>query len=368
MNDISSIKLRQPLRGILKINLVIIGALFACLLFNVSPVGADESEENIVTGTHEDVFCATGYRTINSPSKGVVCVKTRYICNPADPIEFGGVTLEPTTQRFYRWRCLQYIQGLQSNGQISCPEGFKVSSVRKSDCYIIVRLVAKSKYRAPSSCSITGYERFACTFPDAANKLWVPTVNTSNPDPYSPLLIQSSCSPYDYYGRPVQAISVYIETYDKICNAAKDDGLIFTVTSSYRTFAEQQNLYDIYGPGSVLPPEESLHTQGLAIDFLSSAWEWLHEIVGCKNMNSGKFSYRPFPISYQTYSGSCGSYSHVYPVKRSQLYGLSPLCEDLQTNVQWNLVPVIRCEGNQASGLRYEPWHFELDSTFRVFG
>ena len=342
--------------------------MFAGLFLTSSPASADEGDDNIVTGTHEDVFCVPGYRTINSPSKGVVCVKTRYVCNPANPIEFEGVTLYPTTQRFYRWRCLQYIQGLRTNGQISCPEGFKVSSVRKSDCYIIVRLTAKNKYRAPSSCSITGYERFECTFPDAAIKLWVPTVDVSNPDPYNPALVQSSCTPYDYLGRPVQAISVYIETYDKMCNAAKSDGLVLTVTSSYRTFAEQQDLYDIYGPGSVLLPEESLHTQGLAIDFTSNSWEWLHEIVGCKNMESGKFSYRPFPISYRTYRGSCGNYAHVYPVKRSQLFGLSPLCEDLQTNVQWNLLPVIRCEGNQASGLMYEPWHFELDSTFRVFG
>ena len=342
--------------------------MFIGLLFTSSPTSADEAEDSIVIGTHEDVFCNSGYRTINSYSKGVICVKTRYICNPADPIEFGGVSLQPTTQRFYKWRCLQYIQGLRTNGLVSCPEGYKKSSVRKSDCYIIVRLIAKNRYRPPSSCSITGYERFACTFPDAANKLWVPTVDTSNPDPYNPVLVQSSCTPTDYQGQPVQAISVYIETYDKMCNAAKNDGLVITVTSSYRTFAEQQDLYDIYGPDSVLPPEESLHTQGLAIDFTSNSWEWLHEIVGCKNMNSGKFSYRPVPISYRTYSGSCGNYAHVYPVKRSQLFGLSPLCEDLQTNVQWNLLPVIRCEGNQASGLMYEPWHFELDNTFRVFG
>ena len=145
--------------------------MFAGLFLTSTPASADEGEDNIVTGTHKDVFCVPGYRTINSPSKGVVCVKTRYVCNPANPIEFEGVTLNPTTQRFYRWRCLQYIQGLRTNGQTSCPEGFKVSSVRKSDCYIIVRLTAKNKYRAPSSCSITGYERFECTFPDAATKL-----------------------------------------------------------------------------------------------------------------------------------------------------------------------------------------------------
>lgn len=368
MSGILNIKNKNSLSKYFALSFLAFAVMFAGLFLTSSPASADEGEDNIVTGTHKDVFCVPGYRTINSPSKGVVCVKTRYVCNPANPIEFEGVTLNPTTQRFYRWRCLQYIQGLRTNGQTSCPEGFKVSSVRKSDCYIIVRLTAKNKYRAPSSCSITGYERFECTFPDADTKLWVPTVDVSNPDPYNPALVQSSCTPYDYLGRPVQAISVYIETYDKMCNAAKSDGLVLTVTSSYRTFAEQQDLYDIYGPGSVLLPEESLHTQGLAIDFTSNSWQWLHEIVGCKNMESGKFSYRPFPISYRTYSGSCGNYAHVYPVKRSQLFGLSPLCEDLQTNVQWNLVPVIRCEGNQASGLMYEPWHFELDSTFRVFG
>ena len=150
------------------------------------------------------------------------------------------------------------------------------------------------------------------------------------------------------------------------CNAAKTDGVTFTVTSSYRTFTQQQNLYYLHGITRALRPAESKHTQGLAVDISSGSWEWLHQIVGCKNTETNMFNYLPKPLSYRTYTDECGANSFILPVKRSQLYGLSPLCEDLQTDVQWNNASVIRCGGYQKSGLRYEAWHFELDSTFKI--
>tara|TARA_B100002051_G_scaffold109585_1_gene104399 strand:- start:2120 stop:2716 length:597 start_codon:yes stop_codon:yes gene_type:complete len=197
-----------------------------------------------------------------------------------------------------------------------------------------------------------------CFFPNAASRKWVPTV---------PILERSQCSSTDVDGREVEGVASLIDRFDPMCFAAASEGITMRIESSYRTYEYQQELYDLYGPTIALPPDQSQHVFGRAIDIAMGSLNWLHEIVGCKNMRSGKFTMLSSSISHTTYYRTCGNYGHVYPVKRSQLYGLSPLCEDLATDVAWNRIDVIRCDGYQSNGLRFETWHFEIDDTFKIY-
>ncbi len=337
---------------------ILLGILF---LFS-SPALSEDKTANLFFGTHEDVICPVTYQSAPSSEAGTVCEKKTHIC---DPTQRSKIVPPPRHLFFYAWQCFQYIKGLPLNGQTSC-QAIRANIFRNSDCFITVHHSSRTQTLPPTSCSIRGYEKYECTFPDAKNNKWIPTINIFDSDPYNPLLIQSSCVPYDSAGRPVQATSIFIETFDKMCNAAKTDGLTFSVNSSYRTFTQQQNLYYLYGFTRALQPEESKHTQGLAIDIASGSWEWLHQVVGCQNTESGTFTYLTEPMSFRIYTNECGNNSIIFPVKRSQLYGLSPLCEDLNTDVQWSDTGVVRCSGYQKSGLRYEAWHFELDSTFKI--
>ena len=352
---------------ITKIIFLAVTVFLSNIFLLASPAVSENSNETLLLGTHEDVVCPTNYQPSPSNESETTCVRSSYVCDPANSLQGPQTARSAVTQSLYVWQCLQYIKGLPLNGKTSC-QAVRANSSRESDCFIVVQYELQTETIDPVSCSIVGYERFRCTFPNTQLSQWIPTVNITNSDPYDPQLIQSSCIPYDSYGRPVQATAVYIEAFDTMCRAAKTDGITFSVTSSFRTFAQQENLYYIYGASRVLPPEESLHTQGLAIDIAQRSWEWLHEIVGCKNTKSGTFFYLLEPISYKTYVAECGENPFMFPVKRSQLYGLSPLCEDLKTDVEWNRVSVIRCTGSQKSGLRYELWHFELDSTFKIIG
>ena len=341
--------------------IILLGVLF---LFSSSAVSEDNNEK-LLFGTHTDIICPAHYQSAPSSEAGTVCQKNTYVCDPTNSLQRSQTVQQNKIQFFYTWMCLQYIKGLPLNGQISC-QAIRANTFRNSNCFITVQHNSTTQTLPPTSCSIKGYEKYECTFPDAQNNKWIPTINISESDPYNPLLTQSSCVPYDSSGRPVQATAIFMETFDKMCNAAKKDGLTFSVNSSYRTFAQQQNFYYLYGFTRALRPEESRHTQGLAVDISSGSWEWLHEIVGCKNTESNTFSYLQKPMSFRIYTNECGTNPIILPVKRSQLYGLSPLCEDLKTDVQWNDTSVIRCSGYQKSGLRYEAWHFELDSTFKI--
>ena len=339
--------------------------LFGVLFLFSSTVISDDSNKDLLFGTHTDITCPANYQSISSTETGTVCQKNAYVCDPTNSLQRSQTALQNRNQFFYAWQCFQYIKGLPLNGKTSC-QAIRANTFRNSNCYIIIEHSSITQTIPPTGCSIKGYEKYRCTFPDAQNNKWVPTINISESDPYNPKLIQSSCVPYDSSGRPVRATAIFIETFDTMCNGAKKDGVTFTVTSSYRTMTEQQILYSLYGPTKSLQPAESKHTQGLAVDISSGSWEWLHQIVGCKNTETNTFNYLSKPMSYRIYTNECGTSPRMLPVKRSQLYGLSPLCEDLQTDVQWNNASVIRCSGYQKSGLRYEAWHFELDSTFKI--
>ena len=351
-----------------------------CLLLNIPfPIlfltptalaGEDKNQEllsttvnsEIATGDFTDVTCPSGYTAYDSPKFFSFCRKrfTRYICHPSNSVTLNVIELSPTTQRFYNWRCLQYIEGLPSGAAITCPENYKRSRVRLTDCYRITRLTAYSRwlYHEPISCEIEGYDQSMCFFPNAASRKWVPTV---------PILERSQCSSTDVDGREVEGVASLIDRFDPMCFAAASEGITMRIESSYRTYEYQQELYDLYGPTIALPPDQSQHVFGRAIDIAMGSLNWLHEIVGCKNMRSGKFTMLSSSISHTTYYRTCGNYGHVYPVKRSQLYGLSPLCEDLATDVAWNRIDVIRCDGYQSNGLRFETWHFEIDDTFKIY-
>lgn len=350
-----------------KIILLALTILLSNIFLLTSPALSETDNETSVSGTHKNVVCPPNYQSAPSTESQTTCVRTSYVCDPTNSLQGPQTARSSVTHSLYVWQCLQYIKGLPLNGKTSC-QAVRANSFRKSDCFIVVQHESETQTKEPVSCSIVGYERFQCAFPNTGLSQWVPTINITNSDPYDPELIQSSCISYDAYRRPVQATAVYIEAFDTMCRAAKTDGVTFSVTSSYRTFTQQENLYYIYGATRALPPEESLHTQGLAIDISRQSWEWLHQIIGCKNTESDIFFYLSAPISYKTYVAECSENPLIFPVKRSQLYGLSPLCEDLQTDVQWNQTSIIRCIGYQKSGLRHEPWHFELDSTFKIIG
>lgn len=55
--------------------------------------------------------------------------------------------------------------------------------------------------------------------------------------------------------------------YNKMIDKAKKDGIVWSVSSTYRDYAGQVSCYATYGPGSAAKPGYSPHGWGLAIDF-----------------------------------------------------------------------------------------------------
>jgi hypothetical protein len=185
---------------------------FGVLFLFSSTAISDDSKEDLLFGTHKDITCPANYQSISSTETGTVCQKNTYVCDPTNSLQRSQTTSQNRNQFFYAWQCFQYIKGLPLNGQTSC-QAIRANTFRNSNCYIIIQLSSRTKTIPPTGCSIKGYEKYRCTFPDAHNNKWVPTINISESDPYNPKLIQSSCVPYDSSGRPVQAIAIFIETF-----------------------------------------------------------------------------------------------------------------------------------------------------------
>jgi len=89
--------------------------------------------------------------------------------------------------------------------------------------------------------------------------------------------------------RPAELDPRIVPRLNALETAAKRAGFTITVRSGFRTMAYQQHLFDVaitkYGSPSiaerwVLPPEKSMHTWGLAVDFKlpanhAAAFTWL---------------------------------------------------------------------------------------------
>jgi len=59
------------------------------------------------------------------------------------------------------------------------------------------------------------------------------------------------------------------EAYEKMAQAANQEGLRLIATSSFRTHAEQQSLFERYGDGHAARPGHSEHQTGLALDIVA---------------------------------------------------------------------------------------------------
>lgn len=61
-----------------------------------------------------------------------------------------------------------------------------------------------------------------------------------------------------------QEVAKHVE---ELIRDAEDDGMCLVVTSGYRTYEEQKELYEEYGPRRAEEPGTSEHESGLAVDF-----------------------------------------------------------------------------------------------------
>lgn len=91
-----------------------------------------------------------------------------------------------------------------------------------------------------------------------------------------------------------------IENYDKMVAAAKKDGVEIELVSGYRSYEEQQALYQAYlnGTGNLAAkPGESNHEDGLAMDVANNpgAYDWMKK-------NASKFGFHNLPSEPWHYS------------------------------------------------------------------
>lgn len=85
-------------------------------------------------------------------------------------------------------------------------------------------------------------------------------------------------------GKPIGA--QIAGNFDNMVTAAARDGVQLRVTSGKRSYQEQVNLYNKYGPGRAARPGRSNHESGNAIDFTNTpgAFNWLKQ-------NAGRFGF-----------------------------------------------------------------------------
>lgn len=78
-------------------------------------------------------------------------------------------------------------------------------------------------------------------------------------------------------GKPIGA--QIAQNFDSMVSAAARDGVQLRVTSGKRSYQEQVNLYNKYGPGRAARPGRSNHESGNAIDFTNTAgaFRWLKQ-------------------------------------------------------------------------------------------
>ena len=141
---------------------ILLGVLF---LFSSSAVSEDNNEK-LLFGTHTDIICPAHYQSAPSSEAGTVCQKNTYVCDPTNSLQRSQTVQQNKIQFFYTWMCLQYIKGLPLNGQISC-QAIRANTFRNSNCFITVQHNSTTQTLPPTSCSIKGYEKYECTFPDA---------------------------------------------------------------------------------------------------------------------------------------------------------------------------------------------------------
>jgi hypothetical protein len=173
-----------------------------------------------------------------------------------------------------------------------------------------------------------------------------------------------------------RTVPQYVERWMALCTAAASSGVEIGITSSWRSMAEQQYLYDLYGSGRAAAPGNSAHQKGWALDISmnsgqsfsqNATYSYLHSIVGCLNERDKQYKQLGKSLTPEMYidvqrkgEEPCGP--GTIPIKRVQTFGLVPLCtfrlgEDFSTP-EVLLCPmdsIIRGTGGQIR----EPWHLD---------
>ena len=193
-------------------------------------------------------------------------------------------------------------------------------------------------------------------------------------------LVTSACTPETIYGKAVQGVQEHIDRYDRMCEAAKQEGKIFAVRSAFRNYYDQLDYYtsERFGPSVALHPDESMHVAGMAIDLTVDYREWRHMIIGCYEETENRFTYLTQEIPHLLYAANvrngvfqdlCEQEKSVIPIKRSMLYGLTPGCTDLNNPEWWGDPEVIECSSATLlpNGMVREDWHFENATIVSAF-
>ena len=193
-------------------------------------------------------------------------------------------------------------------------------------------------------------------------------------------LVTSACTPETIYGKAVQGVQDHIDRYDRMCEAAKQEGKIFAVRSAFRNYYDQLDYYtsERFGPSVALHPDESMHVAGMAIDLTADHHEWRHTIIGCYNETDNSFSYLQEEVPHLLYAKNvrngvfqnlCEQDQSIIPIKRTMLYGLAPGCTDLNSPEWWGDPEVIECSSATLlpNGMVREDWHFENATIVSAF-
>ena len=127
-----------------RVLLLSVSFLFGVLFLFSSTAISDDSNEDLLFGTHKDITCPANYQSISSTETGTVCQKNTYVCDPTNSLQRSQTTSQNRNQFFYAWQCFQYIKGLPLNGQTSC-QAIRANTFRNSNCYIIIQHSSKRK-------------------------------------------------------------------------------------------------------------------------------------------------------------------------------------------------------------------------------
>ena len=177
------------------------------------------------------------------------------------------------------------------------------------------------------------------------------------------------------------ALPALDERWKTMCTTAKVDGVMLTLNSAWRSHATQIGLSETNPPGTAAAPGTSPHEKGAAIDVDTGSsfgvlgdarqqYAWLHSIVGCFDTSARAYTPLPEAMTRSQYVAlldqgrtPCG---RLWPVKRAQTFGLTPLCLNHynQSAENWSDRAVIMCLNEpmkgSSTGFHREAWHFDI--------
>jgi hypothetical protein len=173
-----------------------------------------------------------------------------------------------------------------------------------------------------------------------------------------------------------RAVEQYVQRWISLCTNAESSGVNLSITSSWRSNAEQEYLYKVYGPGRVAAPGYSNHQRGWAMDISmeegrslskNSAFAYLHSISGCYDQKNNYFMPFKNSVSVEEYVSKLDANkslcaNNLIPIKRMQTFGLVPLCT-LGNGADWGDRDVLLCSPDTyISGTDQirEPWHLDF--------